>query len=171
MTSNIIYKIYTGEFNDPVSIRTDNKFNNLTVDEYHEYIQDNFCDSVYDSKNHVKCIYPSSNKSKHGLIDYSSIADYKTYMITNYNCINCFMCDNCRNCVGCIKCQNCKNCKNVRSCKFCVDCIDSHNCDHCRDCQLCGTCVGIQHCTGLINTTLFSQYLSDYCKVKVKKII
>lgn len=166
----VTYKIYTGEFDDPVSTRTDDKFEDLSFNEYHDYIKNHQCDSIYDAENQVKCIYPSSNTATYKSIDCMNIAtNYKTYIVTNYNCKNCYFCDKCENCVNCLYCQTCENCNTATHCTFCNNCIDSVYCVRCYDCELCHNCAGIQHCTGLFETTPYSRYLSDSCKVKLSK--
>ena len=167
----VTYKIYTGEFNDPVSTRTNDKFKDLSFDEYHDYIKNHQCDSIYDTKNQVKCIYPSSNTATYKRIDYTNITtDFKTYMVTNYNCKNCYFYDKCKNCVDCLWCQTCENCDTATRCSFCNNCANTVFCIRCYDCDLCHRCAGIQHCTGLIDTTLCSPYLSDNCKVKLSEL-
>lgn len=172
MIDNITYKIYTGEFNDPVSTRTNDKFKDLSFDEYHDYIKNYQCDSIYDAENQVKCIYPSSNTATYKSIDYTNTAvDYKTYIVTNYNCNNCYFCDKCENCVNCLYCQTCENCDTATRCSFCKGCTNTVLCLKCYDCDLCHHCLGIQHCTGLIETTMCSPCLSDYYKVKLSELI
>lgn len=146
----MIFKLFVGNYNSDIKLRSENDFKDLTEQEFYDYLNHMACDTVYDRFTHILRIYPSSNKINISTFYPPGTTVRPENLIMNFSDDSLRYIPTCTNCVDC---------------KACVDC------NKCRVCEECDSCINCEYCTSLGNECDINHVNGSYISPKLYPIL